>query len=85
MTLGVTVEVPLAIRRRFAKPSIWHSVYWIWQGPLVLFLLAASGAFAQPEPMAFEVASTKPSVSADSRSNAVVNDGGILLTNVILR
>jgi uncharacterized protein (TIGR03435 family) len=35
--------------------------------------------------MAFEVASIKPSTSGDGRSNDVVNDGGIVLTNVTLR
>ena len=52
---------------------------------LVLCLLAALRASAQPAPLAFEVASIKPSASANSASNAVVNDGGILLTNVTLR
>jgi uncharacterized protein (TIGR03435 family) len=52
---------------------------------LVVFVLAAYGAFAQSEPLAFEAASIKPSASADSRSNAVINDGGIVLTNVTLR
>lgn len=52
---------------------------------LVLFLLATSGASAQPAALAFEVASIKPSASGDGRSNDVVNDGEIVLTNVTLR
>lgn len=52
---------------------------------LVLVLLAACGASAQPAPLAFDVASIKPSASSDGRSNDVVNDGGIVLTNVTLR
>jgi uncharacterized protein (TIGR03435 family) len=51
----------------------------------VLLLLAALGASGQPAPLAFEVASIKPSASGDGRSNAVINEGGILLTNVTLR
>jgi hypothetical protein len=52
---------------------------------LVVCLLAAFGALAQPAPMAFEVASIKPSTSGAGRSNDVINDGGIVLTNVTLR
>ena len=52
---------------------------------LAVFLLAASGALAQPAPLAFEVASIKPSASSDGRSNDVINDGGVVLTNVTLR
>jgi len=52
---------------------------------LGVLLLAASGALAQTAPPAFEVASIKPSASGGGRSNAVVNDGGIVLTNVTLR
>jgi uncharacterized protein (TIGR03435 family) len=52
---------------------------------LIVFLLAASGALAQSAPLAFEVASIKPSASGDGRSHDVVNDGGIVLTNVTLR
>lgn len=52
---------------------------------LVVVLLAASVALAQPGPLAFEVASIKPSASRDGRSNDVVNAGGIILTNVTLR
>src|SRR5580658_2538781 len=52
---------------------------------LVVFLLAASGTWTQPVPLAFEVASIKPSAPGASRSNDVVNDGGIVLTNVTLR
>ena len=40
---------------------------------------------AQPAPLAFEVASIRPSASGDNRSNDEVNDGGIMLTNVSLR
>jgi len=52
---------------------------------LLLLLIAFFWAVAQDEPLAFEVASIKPSASVDGRSHDVVNDGGIVLTNVNLR
>jgi uncharacterized protein (TIGR03435 family) len=55
------------------------------KGSVGVLLLAALGASAQPSPLTFEVASIKPNTSADSRSNDVVNDSGIILTNVALR
>jgi uncharacterized protein (TIGR03435 family) len=52
---------------------------------LLVVLVSSSWALAQPAPLAFEVASIKPSASRDGRSNDVVNDAGIVLTNVTLR
>ena len=52
---------------------------------LVVILWAASVALPQPAPLAFEVASIKPSTSVGGRSNDVINDGGVILTNVSLR
>ena len=50
-----------------------------------MFQLAAVVAPGQPARLAFEVASIKPSGSGEGRSNAVINEGGIVLTNVTLR
>jgi uncharacterized protein (TIGR03435 family) len=50
---------------------------------VAVLLLIASAACAQK--LAFEVVSVKPSTSTDPRSNAVINDGGAVLTNVSLR
>jgi uncharacterized protein (TIGR03435 family) len=52
---------------------------------LVVLLSTVSVASAQPARLAFEVASIRPSASADSRSHDVINEGGIVLTNVNLR
>jgi uncharacterized protein (TIGR03435 family) len=58
----------------------------------MLLLTAATALFTvrgqaqSPEsPLAFEVASIRPSASDGGRSGDVVNDGGIILTNVTLR
>jgi uncharacterized protein (TIGR03435 family) len=54
-------------------------------GHLIVFLLASAAVSAQPARLAFEVASIKASASGDRRSNDVINDAGVVLTNVTLR
>jgi uncharacterized protein (TIGR03435 family) len=52
---------------------------------VIVCLLSALAVFAQPARLAFEAASIRQSTSAESHSNASVDDSGIVLTNVTLR
>jgi uncharacterized protein (TIGR03435 family) len=66
------------------KPQIWTLIILLLSVAIAFF--AIPGSAQSPESsLAFEVASIRPSASADVRSNDVVTDGGAVLTNVTLR